>query len=117
MCRPERNTLRRTRPPDLRRSEKRVRLARVLLMSLAIAPCPLLLLAFFAQDLLALVLDPLALVGLGRLERTDHRTELAELCLVGALYRDLRILLDADREALGNRQAHVVAQPDLQLQC
>src|SRR4029078_3958785 len=78
----------------------------------------LLLLAFLAVDVLALVADALALVGLGWARGADVRSDLADLLLLDAGHGDDFLLgaghlhLDAGRDLVN----HVVAEADLQLQ-
>src|SRR5918998_6910446 len=75
MWRPERWTLRRRRSPARLRRDVRTRWRRRSKReSLAI----LLLLAFFAEDILAAILDALALIGLGLAPAADLGRELAD---------------------------------------
>src|ERR1700760_4874453 len=79
MCRPVRCTDRRGRPPARARSWVRMRWRRLAKReSLAI----LLLLPFLAEDILARILDALALVGLRLAPATDLGGELADGLLV-----------------------------------
>src|SRR5262245_18026810 len=119
MCLEERKTDSRGRPPLVPASERRTRcLRRSNWFSLRSMTCASLLLAFLALDVLALVADTLALVGLRLARGPDHGGHLADLLLVDARYRDDLLLgaahlhLDAGRD----RVDHVVAEADLQLQ-
>src|SRR6185436_1679286 len=119
MCLEERNTDSRGRPPLWLASDRRTRCARrsnwFILWSMT---CASLLLAFLALDVLALVADALALVGLGLARGADLGGHLAHLLLVDPRYRDDFLLgaahlhLDAGRDGVD----HVVAEADLQLQ-
>src|SRR5262245_64037291 len=83
MCLDERNTDSRGRPPPLAASERRTRCwRRSNRFSLRSMACASLLLAFLALDVLALVADALALIGLGLARGPDHRGHLADLLLV-----------------------------------
>src|SRR6185295_8932594 len=83
-------------------------------------PCmaDLLLLAFLAGNVLALIANALALVGLWRPRGANLGGELADLLLVDAGHRDDFLLgsrhldLDARRDLVH----HIVAESDLQLQ-
>src|SRR6185295_8071060 len=75
----------------------------------------LLLLAFLAQDLLARILDALALVGLGRPHAADLGGHLPDLLPVGAADLDLGRLRRPDRDARRDRIDHLVAEAQLQL--
>ena len=85
MCRDERNTDSRARPFAAWRSLKRTRWRRRWNSASGLFDMvALLLLAFLAADRLVAVLDPLALVGLGRAERADLGGDLADPLAVGA---------------------------------
>src|SRR5215469_13225991 len=77
---------------------------------------PLLLLAFLAADRLGLVLDALALVGLGLAEAADHRGDLADALPVGAGDGDRGRLLAGDLDVLGDRELNLVAVSQLQIE-
>src|SRR6266853_1428865 len=63
----------------------------------------LLLLAFLAPDRLLAVLDPLALIGLGRAERADLGGDLADPLAIGAADRDRGRPLAVDPHIPGAR--------------
>src|SRR5438045_1400857 len=107
MCLPERNTLSRARRKAARFSDRRTRERRRMLDLLCIAV--LLLLAFLAQDVLACVLDALALVGLRLAVSADLGRDLADLLPVGAVDDDLGRLGQRDGDALGDGIADLVA--------
>src|SRR5215813_11400763 len=88
MCLDERCTVRRGRPVLLARRALRTRRLRP--SNCVTLPCmaTLLLLAFLAVDVLALVANTLALVGLGRARGANVRGDLADLLLVDAGHRD-----------------------------
>src|SRR5438094_9520088 len=69
----------------------------------------LLLLAFLAADRLVAVLDPLALVGLGRTERADLGGDLADPLAVGAADGDRGRPLAVDPHLLRDRIGDLVA--------
>src|SRR5262245_56702987 len=119
MCLEERNTDSRGRPPLLVASARRTRcVRRSNWFSLRSMACASLLLAFLALDVLALVADALALIGLGLARGSDHRGHLADLLLVDAGDGD-DLLLGAAHlhlHACRNGVDHVVAEADLQLQ-
>src|SRR5690606_7877191 len=76
----------------------------------------LLLLAFFAEDVLAAIFDALALIGFGLTPTADFRRDLADLLLVDTADRDRRIVRRLDLDTLGHREVDVVAVAELQLQ-
>src|SRR6185503_2957989 len=76
----------------------------------------LLLLAFFAEDILAAVLDALALVRLGLAPAADLGRDLADLLLVDAADLDRVGVGRLDFDPLGNREVDVVAIAQLQAQ-
>src|ERR1700755_1441664 len=113
MWRPERWIDRRGRPPPLARSAVRTRWRRLAkIESLAI----LLLLPFLAEDILARVLDALALVRLRLAPATDLGGALADLLLVDAGDVHGRRIRRHDSDALRDREIHVVAVAELELQ-
>src|SRR5712691_11006786 len=63
----------------------------------------LLLLAFLAADGLVAVLDPLALIGLGRAERADLGGNLADTLAIGTADGDRGRPLAVDPHILGDR--------------
>src|SRR5262245_1216197 len=78
-----------------------------------------LLLAFLAEDVLALIAHALALVGLGGARGADFGCELADLLLVDARHGH-QLLLGPTHNHLHARRhlvQHVVAEAHLQLQC
>src|SRR5215471_13493027 len=99
MCLPERNTERRARSLIRDWIFERTRATRWVKCSFdLLMPAVLLLLAFLAQDGLALVLDALALIRLGLAEGTDFGGHLADLLMIGATHRNLgrALALDGD---------------------
>src|SRR5689334_24880564 len=74
----------------------------------------LLLLAFFAEDILAAILDALALVRLGFAPAADLGRDLADLLLVDAADLDRVLVGSLDVDALGQLVVHVVAIAELQ---
>src|SRR6187551_3046429 len=76
----------------------------------------LLLLPFLAEDVLAAVLDALALVGLGLAPAANFGGELADRLLVDPAHLDRRLIGRLDFEAFRNRKVHVVAVTELQLE-
>src|SRR4029079_7185041 len=76
----------------------------------------LLLLAFFAEDVLAAVLDALALVRLRLAPAADLGRDLAHLLLVDAADLDRVLVGGLDLDAFGNREVHVMAVAELQAQ-
>src|SRR3546814_6796340 len=76
----------------------------------------LLLLAFFAEDLLDAIFDALALIGFGLAPTADFRRDLAELLLVDAADIDCSVVRRLDLDAFGNREIDIVAVTQLQLQ-
>src|SRR5436190_2069687 len=119
MCLEERNTESRGRPLAFLAMDRRTRSVRrsnwFILPSMGPAS---LLLAFLALDVLALVADAFALIGLGRARGADHGGHLADLLLVDARHRDDLLLGAAhfDLDAWWNGVEHVVAEAHLQLQ-
>src|SRR5947207_14586939 len=75
-----------------------------------------LLLAFLAEDVLARVLDPLALVRLGLAECADFRGHVADLLPVDAGDDDLGRFRHRDRDAFRDRVNDIVAITELDLQ-
>src|SRR6266481_2306570 len=116
MCRPERKTLRRRRPPPLRAICVRTRRSRRAKRSVATRMAILLLLAFLADDEFLLVLDALALVGLRLAEGADLGRNLADPLLVGTRNGDRGRLLALDRDVRRDRILDVVAVAQLQHQ-
>src|SRR4029453_11173789 len=117
MCLPERNTLRRGRPPAALRTAKRVRRWRRAKRALrSDMMMPLLLLAFLAPDGLGRILDALALVGLRRTQAADFGRELPDLLAIGAGDLDLGGLHRPDLDAGGDGNLDIVAEAELQLQ-
>src|SRR3569833_1249714 len=111
MCLPERKTDRRGRS-DLVPMWWRVRDWRFLKRALVI----LLLLAFLAADILALIAHALALIRLRRTPGTDLGRNLADQLLVDARHADHGRLFGGDRDAGGDLVRHVVAEAELQVQ-
>src|SRR3569833_4026291 len=97
MCLPERNTDRRGRVPWVAR-RWRVRDWRFLKRAFVI----LLLLAFLAADILALIAHALALIGLRRTPGTDLGRNLADQLLVNARHADHGRLFGGERDAGGD---------------
>src|SRR5215510_8571507 len=118
MCLPERCTDSRTRPAALSRMARRTRALRRSALSRRgfIVELPSLLLAFLAEDVLAGVLDALALVRLGRPIVANLGGHLADLLLVDAGHHDLGGLRRRDRDALRDRIVDLVAVAELKLQ-
>src|SRR5437764_7364352 len=119
MWRDERNTDSRARPLPARRNWKRVRSRRrrnnvSVLLGPLVFMAALLLLAFLAANRLVAILDPLALVGLGRTERADLGGDLADPLAVGAADRDCRRPLASDLHILRDRIDDIVAIAELQ---
>src|ERR1700712_3042404 len=113
MWRPERWIDRRGRPPPLARSAVRTRWRRLAKReSLAI----LLLLPFLAEDILAGVLDALALVRLGLAPAAGFGGDLAGLLLVDARDVPRGGIGRLDLDALRDRVIDVVRIAELQLQ-
>src|SRR5215831_1456606 len=77
---------------------------------------PSFLLAFFAEDVFARVLDALALIGFGLAESADFGGDVADFLLVDAGDDDLGRLGYRDRDALRDRINDVVAIAELDLQ-
>src|SRR5712691_9245322 len=117
MCRDERNTESRARPFAAWRSLKRTRWRRRRNSSSGLFDmAALLLLAFLAANRLVAVLDPLALVGLGRAERPDLGGDLADALAIGAADGDCGRPLAGDPHILRDRIADVVAVAKLQIE-
>src|SRR6476661_491018 len=106
MCRPLRCTDRRGRPPArLLRAVRTRRRRRSNRESLAM----LLLLPFLAEDVLALVLDALALVRLGLAPAADFGGKLAHGLLVDPTDDHRRLVRRLHLQAFGDRQIDIVA--------
>src|SRR5215813_1699170 len=118
MCLPERCTDSRTRPAALSRMARRTRALRRSALSRRgfIVELPSLLLAFLAEDVLAGILDALALVGLGRPEVANLGRDLADPLLVDTGHHDLGRLRRRDRDAVRDRINDLVAVAERQLQ-
>src|SRR5829696_9133000 len=116
MCFDERNTDRRGLPLPACRSLNRVRSRRRRNSASGLFAIGLLLLAFLAADRLVAVLDPLALVRLGRAERADLGRDLADPLAVGAADRDRGRPLAGDLDVGWDRVVDVVAVAELQVQ-
>src|SRR3954452_1697540 len=67
-------------------------------------------------DLLALVADALALVGVGLAQLADVGGDLADLLLVDAAYDELRRALHLEADPLGGRDGHRVAVAERELE-
>src|SRR5690349_19106325 len=76
----------------------------------------LLLLAFFAEDVLTAILDALALVRLGLAPAADLGRDLADLLAIDAADLDGVLVGSLDVDAFGNREVHVVAVTELKAQ-
>src|SRR4029450_4991916 len=76
----------------------------------------LLLLAFFAEDILAAILDALALVGLRLAPAADLGGNLAALLLVDAADLDRGVVRRLDIDAFRHGEIHIVAVAKLQLE-
>src|SRR5919107_5167127 len=113
MCRPERCTDRRARPPARARKLVRTRWRR---LSKGLGFAILLLLPFLAEDILAAILDALALVRLGLAPATDLGRDLTDLLLVDAADLDRVRVGSLDVDAFGDRVVDVVAVAELQAQ-
>src|SRR3954451_10317000 len=118
MCFDDRNTDSRGRPLAPAFTARRTRALRrsVEFLNLAIGLLRLLLLAFLAEDVFALVLHALALVGLRRTECADLGRDLADLLLVDAHDENFGRLRRRDRDAFRHRVDHVVAVAERDLQ-
>src|SRR5437763_5318064 len=120
MCFDERNTLRRGRPLAARLTWRRTRVLRRLLVifcfDMTIVSRRLLLFAFLAEDEFIGVLHALALVGLRRTPAADFGRHLTDPLDVDAGDDDLGRLRRRDRDALRNREHHVVAVTERELQ-
>src|SRR3569623_940432 len=79
-------------------------------------PRSLLLLPFLAEDILAVVLDALALVRLGLAPAANLGGELADLLLVRPRNLDRGVVRGRDRQALGHDDIDVVAIAELKLE-
>src|SRR3954464_15360392 len=113
MCRPLRWTDRRGRPPARLLSAVRTRRRRrANRESLAM----LLLLPFLAEDVLALVLDALALVGFGLPPAADFGGELADGLLVDPADDDGGLVGGLHLQAFRNVEVDIVAVAELQLE-
>src|SRR6516164_4936631 len=77
---------------------------------------PSFLLAFFAEDVFARVLDALAFIGFGLAESADFGSDVADLLLVDAGDDDLGRLGYRDRGALRDRINDIVTVAELDLQ-
>src|SRR5262245_5293431 len=118
MCLDERWTDNRGRPAALLRSSPRTRrLRRSNWLSFCSMGPASLLLAFLAEDVLALIAHALALVGLRRAGRAQLGRELPDLLLVDTRNRDQLLLGAAHLHVDAGRHLvhHVVAEADLQL--
>src|SRR5262245_66359932 len=118
MCRDERCTDSLARPPELSLSSLRTRrLRRSNWFSLRSMAQPSLLLAFLAEDVLALVAHAFALVGLGRARGAQLGSKLPHLLLVDARHGDQLLLGAAHLHLQAGRHLvdYVVAVADLQL--
>src|ERR1700688_465812 len=119
MCLEERNTDRRARPRTpaasltLRRTEAVRRAVRSLNLDIA---HPLFLLTFLAEDVFASVFHALALVRLRRAEAADLGGDMPDFLFVDAGHHDLGRFRRCDRDALGDRKIHVMAEAELQVQ-
>src|SRR5688572_22918248 len=113
MCRPERCTDRRARPPARARRLVRTRWRR---LSKGLSFLILLLLPFLPEDILAAIFDALALVRLGLAPAADLGGELADLLPIDAADLHRGVVRRLDLEALRHRDVDVVAVAELQLQ-
>src|SRR5437667_12669379 len=118
MCFDERWTESRTLAPAADLMARRTRASRLptALRSCAISSSPSFLLSFLAEDVLACVLDALALVGLGRPERADLGRDLSDFLAVDAGHHDFGRPRRHDGDAVGDRIGDVVAEPERELQ-
>src|SRR5947209_19125347 len=118
MCFDERCTESRTLDPAADLTARRTLAWRraTALRSCAINSSRSFLLAFLAEDVLARVLDSLALVRLGRPERADLGRDLPDLLPVDAADHDLGRARRHDRDALRNRVADVVTESEREVQ-
>src|SRR5260370_27646277 len=114
MCFDERWTQSRTLDPAADLMARRTRASRrpTALRSCAISGSRSFLLAFLAEDVLARVLDALALVRLGRPERADLGGDLSDFLAIDPGYHDLDLPRRHDPDALGGRIGDVLAQPE-----
>src|SRR5688572_675729 len=113
MCRPVRWTdSRALAPPRFLSAVRTRRRRRSKRESLAI----LLLLPFLAEDVLAAILDALALVGLGLAPAADLGGELSDRLLVDPADLDRGLVRSLHFEAFGHVELDVVAVAELQLQ-
>src|SRR5687767_2790780 len=113
MWRPVRWTDRRGRAPPRFLSAVRTRRRR---RSKRESLAMLLLLPFLAEDVLAAVLDALALVGLGLAPAADLGGELADRLLVDPADVDRGLVGGLHIEALGHIEIDIVAVAELELQ-
>src|SRR6266699_5156360 len=118
MCFDERWTQSRTLEPAADLTARRTRASRrpTALRSCAISGSRSFLLAFLAEDVLARVLDALALVRFGRPERADLGGDLSDFLAVDPGYHDLDRPRRHDRDAVGDRIGDVVAEPEREMQ-
>src|ERR1700680_1801572 len=118
MCFDERWTQSRTLEPAADLMARRTLASRrpTALRSCAISSSRSFLLAFLAEDVLACVLDPLALVRLGRSERANLGCDLSDFLAVDPGYHDLDRSRRRDRDAVGDRIGDVVAEPEREMQ-
>src|SRR5512136_2870600 len=117
MCLDERNTDRRARPRAasliLRRTVAVRRAVRSVNLDMA---RPLLLLSFFAEDILIHVFHALALVGLGRAVTADLGRDVADFLLVDPGNYNFGWLRRRYGDAFRNWKVYVVGKAELQLQ-
>src|SRR2546423_12974251 len=105
MCFDERWTESRTLAPAADLMARRTRATRLptALRSCAISSSPSFLLSFLAEDVLACVLDPLALVGLRRPEPADLGRDLSDFLAVDPGHHDFDRPRRRDGDAVGDR--------------
>src|SRR5690348_13714882 len=111
MCRPERRTDRRGLLEPRERTAVRTRRRR---RSKRESFAMLLLLAFFAEDILAAILDALALVRLRLAPAADLGRDLANLLLVDSADLDRVLVGSLHIDAFGQLVVHVVAVTELE---
>src|SRR5229473_2673648 len=118
MCFDERWTQSRTLEPAADLTARRTLASRraTALRSCAITSSRSFLLAFLAEDVLARVLDALALVRLGRPEPADLGRNLSDFLAVDPGYHDLDRPRRRDRDAVGDRIGDVVAESEREMQ-
>src|ERR1051326_1369702 len=116
MGRDERNTDSRARPLPTILSRNRTRWRRRRNSASGLFDMVLLLLAFLAADKFVAVLNPLALVGLGRAETADFRGDLADPLTIGAGNGDRGRPLAGDFDVGRDRVIDVVTIAELQVQ-